>query len=281
MDNVESRSAGIDWLTLTLPSNAVLADQWVEHALTVLDRIVEQGYELRYRTLQGYYGVSAGNCFVGSREDGHIVQLTGHHANDHFVEVWRPACHCSRLDVQCTIKYRDMPQDVAKECYEHATLDNLRLPVTRRRKLTIISSSGGGDTFYLGSHSSDQFARIYNKAVQSEDISYERSWRFELVYKNDMATRLAVRCPYNSVERADWATSVVYQWLKARGVTYSGLTADERSVLPLSRTLPTDVEKRMQWLRKQVKPTVMKLVAAGFGPQVAELFAELDKFRET
>lgn len=280
MDNVEERSAGIDWLTLTLRSDAILADVWVEHSLTVLDKICEQGYELKYRTLQGYYGVSAGNCFVGSREDGHIVQLTGHHANDHFIEVWRPACHCSRIDVQCTIKYRDMPLDVAKECYDGATLDNLRLPSTRRRKLIIIRGSDGGDTFYLGAPTSDQRARIYNKAVQSEDIQYARSWRFEVVYKNDLATRLALRCPFNSVERADWAASVVSQWLSARGVTYGGLTADGRAIIPISRVLPTDVEKRMKWLTKQVQPTIMKLIAAGYGPQVAELFSELDKFRQ-
>ena len=280
MSNVESRTAGIDWLTLTLPVSAVLSEAWVEHALPVLDTIAAQGYELKYRTLQGYYGVSAGNCFVGSREDSHIVQLTGHHANDHFATVWRSSCHCSRIDVQCTVKYKDMPLDVAKECYELASLDNLRLPEARRRKLTIIRSSGGGETCYIGSHSSEQFARIYNKAVQSEDISYERSWRFELVYKNDVASRLAAKCPFNSLERADWAASVIYQWLRARGVTYDGITADERAVMPLTRQLPSDVEKRMKWLTNQVKPSIRMLIEQGYGEQVMELFAELDKFRQ-
>lgn len=266
--DTETLSAGIDWLTMTLPQSNPVADIWVEHCLPVLDDIKEQGYELKYRSLQGYYGLSAGNCFVGGRDDGIMIQLTGHHANDHFTRVYHPEAHYSRIDVQCTVKYKEVERDIAKRAYQSCEASNQRLSSARRRKLLLLLGSDGGDTLYIGSRTSNQQCRIYNKERQSEDIQYTRSWRYEIVYRNELSTALARSTPLKVSERAQWAEAVVYSWLKERGVCDFWNRDSGTVVLPISRTLPTDIEARLQWIRKQVAPTLRKLVDAGYNDEL-------------
>src|SRR5690349_5684581 len=122
--NVEEVRSGLDWLTITLPAEANTGDLWIEHGLWVLDQIAKQGYDIFPRTMLGYYGASAGNCFVGSREDSHMIQLTGFHANDWFNDVYRPDAHVSRIDVQVSVKYKVMPRGIVKEAYNEATASN-------------------------------------------------------------------------------------------------------------------------------------------------------------
>lgn len=261
---IEEVRSGVDWLTATLPAENGTADLWVERALGVLDRIAEQGYEHYTRSLQGYIGVSAGNCFVGTRTDGHLVQLSGHHANDHYATVFRPDLHVSRLDVQMTVKYHHMPSSIAQGAFADATLNNLTLPVPRRRKLVYIHGSDGGDTTYIGAPSSEQRGRVYNKEVQSEDISYRRTWRWEVVLRNELSSQSARDCPTEVDPRSKWARSLVVQWFKARGVDCGVYWSDMSATLPIARTLPSDVAKKLAWLEKQVAPTVRWLQERGY-----------------
>jgi len=266
--NCELIRGGIDWLTATYAGEGAAQELWVERGLWVLDRIAEQGYDINTRTMQGYYGASAGNCFVGTREDGSMIQLTGNHANDWFEYIYNPNIRVPRIDVQMTVKFTTMPLDIARRGYGDATASNEALPLSRRRKLVLITGSDGGDTLYVGAPSSDQRGRIYNKEVQSEDSAYTRSWRYEVVYRNDLGTQLAANCPINQGERAEWATSVVKQWFGARGVVSGGYSGIDAVILPIARTLPTDVEKSLRWLETQVAPTIKRLTEAGYGETI-------------
>lgn len=274
MYGIEGMTAGVDWLSMSLSADRPTGELWVERGLHCLDEIAKEGYEIKSRTLQGYYGASAGNCFVGSREDGHFVQLTGSHANEHYYSVYRPDAHISRLDVQCTVKYKEQHDGHADTIRQAMETVNSGLPSSRRRNVLYITGSDGGSTTYIGSASSEQQCRIYNKERQSSDFQYRRSWRYEVVYKNDLATRLAITCPYQARERAQWAANVVFTWLSARGLCLLWGRECSAIALPLNRTLPTDVERRMNWLRKQVVPTIKSLVEAGFGDEVSELLSE-------
>lgn len=258
-------TAGLDWITATLPADCPTGDLWVERGLSCLDQIAAEGYEHYERSLQGYIGISAGNCFVGSREDGHICQLSGYHADRHFNAVFRAGLHISRLDVQVTVKFAVMPCDVARKAYQDAIDCNLRLSLPRRRKLVLITGSDGGDTTYIGSSSSEQRGRIYNKEVQSEDISYRKTWRWEIVLRNDLSTQAAANCPKTAVDRVKWCQSVVAAWFIARGVHCDWHDGDDLIALPPQRTLPTDVERKLRWLEYQVKPSISWLTEKGYG----------------
>src|SRR5437870_12332272 len=121
---IEGLTSGVDWITATLPLGAVLDQEWVYTCLQCIDAVVSEGYELEYSGLNGYKGVKAGGCFVGTRDDGHMVQFSGRFAHKFFDKVYRYDAHISRLDIQTTVKYKTMPKRVAKEAYRDAIAEN-------------------------------------------------------------------------------------------------------------------------------------------------------------
>jgi len=267
---VEQVTAGIDWLTLTLPRDAGNLAHWHIMGIHHLNTIAAQGYELKPRTMLGYDGYSAGNCFIGERDDGVMMQFTGNHADGAFFRVYRDDAHISRIDLQVTVKFFTMPSNIARRAYQDADDKNRRLPAHRRRKLWIIMGSDGGDTFYLGSPSSDQRARIYNKEVQSEVIDFVRTWRYELVLRNDFATSISRTISGTASDHQSIVLSTVVSWLQYRGVDCSLFAQGEREILPIVRTLPTDIETKLKWLRTQVRPTIKLLIERGMEDEMVE-----------
>lgn len=274
---IEVITAGIDWLSLSMPNTALAYQSWRYACIRALETIALGGYKIEPRRLLGYEGHSAGNCFIGENEHGSFAQFTGEKANDVFSQVYSPNCKVSRLDVQLTAKYDEMPSGIAKEAYASAIRANEDLPTGRRRKCYIIVGSDGGDTAYIGSPSSEQRGRIYNKEIQSELVAYTRCWRYEVVFRNELSTSAAGQCPYPLVERAEWCVSVACKWFGSRGISISGIQPGLDVVLPLERTRPTDVERKLEWLKTQVAPTVRYLRSLGFGSIVDEYLSGTDE----
>lgn len=253
---MESLTSGVDWITATLPLGAVLDQEWVYTSLQCLDAVVSEGYELEYSGLNGYKGVKAGGCFVGSRDDGHMVQFSGRFAHQFFDKVYRYDAHISRLDIQTTVKYKNMPKRVAKEAYRDAIKENETIPVSRRRKIYIIVGSDGGDTCYVGSAKSDERGRIYNKEVQSEDPNYSKCWRFECTLRNDRATSAARSVANRITDREQFCSDLTAIWYEKRGVSVPWIYDETLIPLPPIKTQPSDIETKLNWLKHQVRPTI-------------------------
>lgn len=258
---IEVVTAGLDWLTATLPRGAVLDQEWVEKGLRCIDKVVAEGETLEYWRTQGYEGVKAGGCFVGTREDTHMIQLSGRYADKFFDTTYRYDAHYSRIDVQTTVKYKHMPKRVAKDAYRDAIAENETIPMARRRKIFLIVGSDGGDTLYVGSTSAVQRGRIYNKEVQSEDPLYARTWRYEVVLRNEHATQLSGVLSTKSTSRAQFCSDWTAIWYEKRGITVPWIYDETLIPLPPIKTLPTDIERKLNWLAHQVRPTVTELVA--------------------
>lgn len=265
---IEAVYAGLDWLTLTLPLDASQVPYLYSLWQRSIKSIADEGNELKPRSLQGYDGMSSGNCFVGERHDSVMLQLTGAHANEHYASVWRSDCRIPRLDVQTTVKFRKEVKDVAKRGYDALTRHSHSDPKAKNRKYSIIRGSDGGDTLYIGSRTSEQFGRLYNKAVQSEQTVYDRCWRWEIVFKNDMASNLGPRIPKSIDERAKWAATLVKNWYRRRGINMDFGAGDEPVALPLFQARKTDVQTKLDWLESQVRPTVTFLTEHGYGDSV-------------
>lgn len=253
---IERVTSGIDWVTATLPESAFMDNEWVHNCLICIDKVVDEGYQLEYSGLNGYKGVKAGGCFVGSREDGHMAQFSGRFADLYFDTVMRPDAHISRLDIQTTVKFKTMPKRVAKEAYRDAIAENQTISVTRRRKIYIIVGSDGGDTCYVCSASSSQRGRIYNKEVQSEDIMYVRSWRYEVVLRNEEATRLARSLSDKPTGRTQFCADWCAIWFEKRGIKAPWTFDAEIVVIPPVKTRPSQIEAKLNWLSHQVRPTI-------------------------
>jgi hypothetical protein len=272
MPQIQATTGGIDWMTATARVEEQEAEFWhlaCDHAIL---RVAREGHLRNQRVLQGYYGFSAGNCFAGGRSDGYLVQMTGIYADRYFTEIYRPFLHTSRIDIQVTVKYDIMPTNIAKMAYLEAERHNENFSHNRRRKLLLMTGSDGGDTCYIGSSSSEQRARIYNKEVQSEDPQYRRTWRYEVVFKNDLAVAVCKTVPIAPETRGPWAAALVVNWLKIRGVDAHLPQPAVQATLPLAPARSTDVERRLTWLETQVAPTVRWLTEQGYGSTIASLF---------
>lgn len=272
---IEKMTAGVDWLSMSMRADSTSYHDWRARCYHSVEQIARDGNELKPRSLLGYYGVSAGNCFLGENPSGSYCQLTGHYANEYFSEVYDPKCKVSRIDAQITVKLDVMDKNVGKRAYRDATRQNESLPVSRRRKLWIIVGSDGGDTCYVGSASSEQRGRIYNKEVQSEDLEYTRCWRYEVVLRNELAVQFAATLSNTGGRYTQSVHTLCVEWFRLRGVDTSDMQTGDSVVIPLERKRPSDVNRKLDWLHTQVRPTVKYLIDAGMYDKVISAL-ELD-----
>jgi len=271
---VESVSAGVDWISATLGIEQIDSRVWEGDALWCLGEVSKQGYEMKGRKMLGYDGYSCGNCFVGSNDTHLYAQFSGEKAHQAYLYLDHPQVHVSRLDLQVTVKLSVMDYNEGKRCYGAARRYNATLPKFRQRTVDVWLGSGGADTIYIGAPSSELRGRIYNKEAQSEDIRYTRSWRYEVVYRNEHSTRMYHGLARKGAEASDILVSSVVAFFRERGVTIRGLGNHKGAFLEPVRTLPTDIERKLKWVEKQVVPTVRKLAEMGYAEQVMEMLAE-------
>jgi len=270
MPTVEAVRAGVDWLTLTLPKSAVRAELWYLTCLSALHLVETEGNRPRDRKLLGYYGRSVGGCFVGEREQDYMAQFSSHHADTVFLNIYRNDAHVSRIDVRVDVTYPVMPLDTARKGYRDAVRASEQLPLSRRRRIYLLLGSDGGDTLYMGSPKSEQRGRLYNKEIQSEDPSFTRTWRYECVFRNDAAGRAAEILFSRGESYPRAAHAIVASWYDDRSVSVRGWRASEAIPIQLARTLPSDVESRLKWVRTQVAPALRFLEEAGFSNELIE-----------
>lgn len=270
MSAIDQVRAGIDWLTMTLPTDHHGSSWWANAGYEALRSVVATGHEMKQYRLNGYDGHGVGGCFVGERQDGYMCQFSGAFGDDAFWSLYRPDCHVSRLDIRVDVKYTVMPQDVARKGYRDAIRSNNELPAGRRRKIYLLVGSDGGSTVYVGSPSSDQRGRLYNKEIQSEDPLYSRTWRYECVYRNDAAQSISAVINAAGAEDFDTIRSIVATWYHSRGLSTRQFATGSIVTLPLVRTIPSDVERRLAWLRTQVSPALRFLRESGATTEMYE-----------
>ncbi len=267
---IEKVTAGVDWVTCTLPEGADGYQEWIGKGHTLIEALGAEGNVIEYRKLQGYEGVAVGNSFVGTNEERAMAQFSGERANDAYYVLNHDKLHVSRIDLQLTVQTEAMDINEGKRCLRDAKHYNKDLSRYQRRRIDFWLGDEGADTLYVGAPSSERRLRIYNKEAQSEDIRYTRCWRYECVYRNDYATRLFFHLVSAYAEVTQFIVSQVAEFCRERGITIRNL--EHIVAVPLERIVkvPTDVERKLKWLEHQVKPTLRKLSEMGYGDQAAE-----------
>lgn len=271
IDNVWS---GVDWISASLHRDEIDSQVWLYDALHALELIAERGNKYNRRALLGFDGWECGGCFVGSNEVRHYAQFAGKYANDAYRYLEHPKVHISRIDIQITVQYSAELLKEGKRCYASANVHNKELPDGRRRKISIIIGSDGGDTVYLGAPSSETRCRIYNKQRQSSSTDFERCWRYEVVYKNDYAMPVFRALLNPDIEAPSIIVQAVSAYLAKRGVRVRGLGNYGGEPIEPPKTPPTDVERKLKWVKEQVVPTIRTLAELGYAEELMEVIAE-------
>jgi DNA relaxase NicK len=270
MTSIELIRSGIDWLTVTLGRDSPMADFWYLKAKSSLHLFESEGYKPKDKQLLGYYGKAIGGCFVGERHDGYMAQFSGHHADQVFWQVNRSDMHTARIDLRVDVTYTEMPNDIARKGFDHVLRANKELPVQRQRKCYLLMGSDGGDTLYLGAPTSEQRGRLYNKERESHHVNFNRTWRYECIYRNDSAARVVDAIREGEQDYSRTVLAIVASWWGNRGVPVSQWGRTASIPIRLTRTLPTDVEKRLSWIRAQVAPALRWLEEAGASNDMIE-----------
>lgn len=261
---IESLEAGIDWLAQTFPNDDERSVQCRESWSSQFQYIVSQGFRVQPRRLYGYEGHQAGGNFLGASDLRMFSQFTSAAADEAFLSVYEPYGHVSRIDLQVTVKYEQYQRGIADWAYDVATAVNEALPEGRRRKIVKWGGNDGGATTYIGSAKSDMRGKIYNKEVESGETEYERCWRYEIVLRNDHAVECARALWDRRNNLRPYICDAVAHWFRSRGVICGWTVRDAANTLPRVRPDRSDIEKSLQWLDTQVRPTVRRLIDAGY-----------------
>jgi len=268
--HIQAIYAGVDWLGLTLRREAENWAIWVDECRQTIEAIASEGETLEPWGMEGYRGQRAGGSFWGMRDDGAYCRLTGHHAHHHFDRVYRPDCNCSRIDLQVTVRLREMDNTIGQLHEAESLSANELLPEKRRRKIWHISGNDGGYTLYIGSLHSPRHGYVYNKEVESGQAKYSRCWRYEVRYKNDHATIVALGV-WSALElRVAGIARTVADFFIDRGCILPWYSELGPELLPIEREVPSDADRKLNWLKTQVRPAVRWLRENGFALEAGE-----------
>jgi len=240
-----------DWLTVTHTGETALPvfRAWAKRCIAWEE--VKANKQRNFSAF-GYEGVACGRVRWGAREDSDMVQLSGDVAAKELNRAMDLATNVSRLDLAVTVRLE--PDDGLTEdtAYHHF----LQAPRGEGRKAsgTLVRSSDGGATFYLGKRTSDVMLRLYNKEVESGDEHYKDCHRYELEIKGDQAILTATSLA-NAVDVGAFCQEAVYDWCAARGVTpVFDVQQPRRLEHGLKRR--SDEDTKLEWLERSVRPTV-------------------------
>lgn len=270
----ETVTCGVDWVSGTLKREEDNEQLWLHNCLSALEEVQILGNTYKRSSLMGFDGWGSGGCFVGSNETMHYAQFAGKYANDAYEALAHHNVHISRIDLQVTVQYDiELPKE-GRYQYARAIRHNKVLPEHRRRNINLFAGSDGGDTVYVGSPSSDNRGRLYNKAKQSKDAAYERSWRYEVVYRNKSAASVFrhVNPPRN--ETAAIILQEVFSWYHERGVKILDVGVNNIRTIERPKSPRTDVETKLKWIKDQVVPTIRALAELGYAEELMEVIAE-------
>lgn len=263
-------SAGIDYITATMPHDNPKVLEWYANCIKYIETIARDGNETISTRRQGYEGVSVGGSFAGVRDDGYMVNISGERAQAGFPIVYSYSPHVSRLDVQCTFQSSSGDPNTASNAQRAVEQANTKLSKAAQRDATLIQSLSGGATCYVCSKKSEQFARIYNKEAESGEERYKNCWRYEVQLKNKLATNAATIFRLSEYAQPNQSAIFVRQWLRKRGVNAPWTAEAELYALPSDKNTPSDVETRLRWLREQVRPAIRRLIKLGLRDSILE-----------
>ena len=266
--------SGVDWISATLGREEIDNQTWLYDNLHALSDVQALGNTYKRRSRLGFDGWESGGCFVGSNDTLHYAQFAGKYANDAYTYVAHPKVHISRIDLQITVQYDIELNKEGRFQYARAVHHNKKLPEHRRRTINLFAGSDGSDTVYIGSPSSGQRGRIYNKAKQSSDAHYERSWRYEVVYRNEYANNVYRHILDSSSPHANVIVPNVITWYAERGVEVLDVGVRSGNPIQPPKQPHTDVARKLKWVKTQVLPTIRKLAELGYAEELMQVIAE-------
>lgn len=276
-------ASGIDWLTVTTRDNK-LGQRWMDiydhyKEYGVVNPLIALGRETRWARYS-YEGWGIDGIRVGKSKDlGWIVILSG----DPSRKLWRmfepSRGHVTRIDLATTV-YLGIPlEGLARRYYKHVN-SRWAKEVTRHRKYTLIKNNRGGETLYVGSRQSDQMGRIYDKGIEAKmDVEPGQVWRYEVEYKKPRAEQVMRALDAVRNQEAAKIAQTVYNWFAYRKCIPVFVGEGDAIKIEVETKITSD-DRKLNWLRAQVAPTVDYLITCGRGDEAIDALGLRDVIQD-
>lgn len=255
ISNCRVFETSVDYITATSAERESI-DCLSQYAAGWLRSEENAGCMLNAFYLQGYSGFSCGSVQAGSKGGSFLVRLSSYQASQHWRTVLEYATNVSRLDLQSTLQFKvDQPR-FAESCERRARFYAKEHNV--RREVELRRNSKKGNTLYVGNRLSDRFIRIYDKRKESKLEHYERCWRGEIELKRALANDQAIMLATSEDENADISRLVLKAMLRV-GIPWQGAEGKALACALRQRSRGS-TDRRLAWLRTQVRPSVAQLL---------------------
>lgn len=256
--------AGIDWLTMTCKAGEAgdARPQALLKELITADWYVGQsGVDTTAWRWNGYEGWAYGPLRWGFREDGQIIRLSGPSARLATSIRWTPAWRPTRIDLQATVVYPAASSETIDGILGAVLLERASRE-GRRYRVNHIRGMGDGDTITIGSRSSEKYVRVYDKYAESAGEYPRGSVRYELEAKGELAKKLWPEIAL-ATDPMQSVGELVGSLLAYYGIPVPELSEGTPSRVWASLPRTTDLESRLAWLDRSVRPMVERLILAG------------------
>lgn len=259
-------STGVDWLTCTAQNHSMVA-ALLEFGKDLVAQEEGSGGVRKAFHWQGYSGWTAGGAGIGFNGHSALLRLSGATARESAANAICYSDNVSRLDVQTTVRADGIGSTYAQQLY--ARLSGDRRGRGRPISRSLIQSSYGGDSLYIGRRISDSYGRIYNKSAEEKETAEYPRWRYEIEFKRKVAAAQA-KAYAAAGDKETWCISRVYHWFKDRGCTPHHSPIERVNNPGVSRGDSAQA-RRIEWLKIGVRPVVRQLALEYGWPDVLSL----------
>lgn len=257
-------SCGVDYLTVT----AKPGTDEEKYLMSVFEEwyplMIALGHGQKGHKVMQYLGTKYGPLFYGTSTQGAMMRVSGGDASDmmdHFIKRGQLP-HFTRIDVQVTVQFDKAEVNHAEMQAAQAKARQLSNPRKGAQpKVRCEKTFGDGDTLYIGKRTSETFCRCYDKGAETGDYPVGLVWRYEVEWKGDKADEAAAYVSHcrNEVQALQDLVSSTYEQRQV-SVPFEAVTAP--SIVSM-RKERTDVDKKLEWLRRSVAPALAEVVKAG------------------
>jgi len=252
-------SVGIDWLTVTVANDKrgfdlydIARNYWIS-----------LGVKSRDWRNKWYTGRTGEGVTWGTGKNGYILMASGQAAPKVWKKCLLVKTRVTRIDLQVTAKLQKPQPGLIETCY-HYIRENRRF--TKRRKYGLIQNTKQGVTLYAGSRQSQQYGRFYDKGIESNLEQPGTLYRYEVELKKPLSGSLAdylITSLQDGIYPEKELVWYVYNWWLDRGVLPIFNPNRAATIEVTGMKVQTDNERKIQWLRTQVAPTISRLEQDG------------------
>jgi hypothetical protein len=253
-------SAAVDYVTLTLAA-AVRELDALRFRRCAEDALDDKGpmSERKAAQVLGYRGQRLNQAFYGARPDGWMFRSSGETSDVDYARDWPVSSKCTRIDLAVTVWRHDWPKSVAREMRQAAIKARDEGRMHRSTRICFYDGCGDGDSCYIGSRSSDQMLRCYDKGAESGETRYNGAWRWEIEFKGQRACQVwEALCVHPNAAEAIVGT--VQEWITSRGVGVGPGIGDPGGVSTRVTLGAGDDTARLEWIARSIAPVVGRLI---------------------